>query len=187
MELNLWPILFHSRLFGIFRIIYLLVNSEKKLKITFFIRHFSCDKPSMADIRAVISASRFAVKTIVAINLDPNVTILPQETFLNGSVCELRIDGSKLVDMHENAFEGTVTRLHTLTINNGKLTSVPRAVGKISSLKRLSLESNRINDIYAYAFFSQSKLSYLNLKDNRLEAMAENVFLGMLSLRIEFK
>ena len=162
------------------------LTASRNLKLLFCIRHFSCDKPSMSDIRAVISASRFAVKTIVAINLEPNVTILPEETFLNGSVCELRIDGSKLVDMHENAFEGTVTRLHTLTINNGKLTSVPRAVGKISSLKRLSLESNRINDIYAYAFFSQSKLSYLNLKDNRLEAMAENVFLGILSLRIEF-
>ena len=139
----------------------------------------------MADIRAVISASRFAVKTIVAINLDPNVTILPEKTFLNGSISELRIDGTKLEDMHENAFEGTVTRLQTLTIHNGKLTSVPGAVGKISSLKRLSLQSNRINDIYAYAFFSQSKLSYLNLKDNQLEAMAENVFLGMLSLRIK--
>lgn len=136
----------------------------------------------MTDIRAVLSASRFAVKTIAAKNLDPNVTILPEKIFKNGSVLELQIDGSALQDMKENAFEGTTTRLQTLTLHNGKLTSVPRAVGKISSLKRLSLQSNRIQDIYAYAFFSQSKLSYLNLKDNKLETMAENAFLGMLSL-----
>ena len=138
----------------------------------------------MTDIRAILSASRFAVKTIIAKNLDPNVTILPEKTFKNGSVTELQIDGSALEDMKENAFEGTATNLQTLTLHNGKLTSVPRAVGKISSLKRLSLQSNRIHDIYAYAFFSQSKLSYLNLKNNKLETMAENVFLGMLSLRI---
>ena len=138
----------------------------------------------MTDIRAVLSASRFAVKTIRAKNLNPNVTTLPEKTFENGSVTELQIDGSSLEDMKENAFEGTVTSLQTLTLHNGKLTSLPRAVGKISSLKRLSLQSNKIRDIHAYAFFSQSKLSYLNLKDNKLETMAENVFLGMLNLRI---
>ena len=132
----------------------------------------------MTDIRAVLSASRFAVKTLIAKGLDSNITILPEKTFKNGSVSELQIDGSSLQDMKENAFEGTTTRLTTLSLHNGKLTSVPRAIGKISSLKRLSLQSNRIVDIYAYAFFSQSKLSYLNLKDNKLETMAENAFLG---------
>ena len=132
----------------------------------------------MMDIRAVLSASRFAVKTLIAKNLDSNITVLPEKTFKNGSVFELQIDGSALEDMKENAFEGTTTSLHTLSLHNGKLTSVPRAIGKISSLKRLSLQSNKIVDIYAYAFFSQSKLSYLNLKDNNLETMAENAFLG---------
>ena len=140
--------------------------------------HFRCDNPSMTDIRAVLSASRFAVKTLISKGLDSNVTILPEKTFKNGSVSELQIDGSSLQDMKENAFEGTTTRLSTLSLHNGKLTSVPRAIGKISSLKRLSLQSNRIVDIYAYAFFSQSKLSYLNLKNNKLETMAENAFLG---------
>ena len=143
-----------------------------------FLLNFSCDNPSMSDIRAVLSASRFAVKTIMANNLASNITVLPERTFKNGSVYELQIDGSSLMDMKENAFEGTTSSLQTLSIHNGKLTSVPRAIGKISSLKRLSLQSNKIHDIYAYAFFSQSKLSYLNLKDNKLETMAENAFLG---------
>ena len=141
--------------------------------------HCRCDNPSMMDIRAVLSASRFAVKTLIAKNLRSNITILPEKTFKNGSVYELKIDGSSLEDMKENAFDGTTKSLQTLSLHNGKLTSVPRAIGKISSLKRLSLQSNRIHDIYAYAFFSQSKLAYLNLKDNRLETMAENAFLGM--------
>ena len=148
---------------------------------------YRCDNPSMVDLRAVISASRFAVKTLIAKNLDSNVTVLPEETFKNGSVFELQIDGSALEDMKENAFEGTTANLQTLSLHNGKLTSVPRAIGKISSLKRLSLQSNKIIDIYAYAFFSQSKLSYLNLKDNNLETMAENAFLGMITKLCEAK
>ena len=149
-----------------------------KLNVIYFFTQFSCDNPSMSDIRAVLSAFRFAVKTIMANNLASNITVLPERTFKNGSVYELQIDGSSLMDMKENAFEGTTSSLQTLSIHNGKLTSVPRAIGKISSLKRLSLQSNKIHDIYAYAFFSQSKLSYLNLKDNKLETMAENAFLG---------
>ena len=132
----------------------------------------------MMDIQAVLSASRFAVKTLIAKNLDSNVTVLPEKTFKDGSVFELQIDGSALEDMDENAFEGTTTILQTLSLHNGKLTSVPRAIGKISSLKRLSLQSNKIVDIYAYAFFSLSKLSYLNLKDNNIETMAEYAFFG---------
>ena len=116
---------------------------------------------------------------IVLYRLDANATFIPERTFANGSVNSFTIQGSNLRDIEEHAFEGTAQRLDTLSIHNSlDLKIVPRAVSKISALKRLDLSNNAISEIYAYTFFGSAKLSHLNLEANQLSKMAENAFLG---------
>lgn len=142
--------------------------------------NFDCTSASLNDILAALSSSKGTIWGVNINDMLPEVRVLPDRMFMNGTVAELTIKGSSLEEVHDNAFEGaTATRLHSLTIRSSKLSSVPRAVAKVSALKRLDLESNRIHDIYAYTFFGPSKLSYLNLKNNLLESMAENAFLGL--------
>ena len=52
-------------------------------------------------------------------------------------------------------------------------------MAKITSLRHLDLRSNSIEGIFPYTFFGRSKLSQLNLNDNRLGDIAENAFLGL--------
>ena len=107
---------------------------------------FSCDSEagtSLAHLRAVVSAARFAIKTLVVAVLDSNVTVIPDKTFLNGSISKLTIQSSNISDLEDNAFEGTHQRLHTLAIHNSlNLKNVPRAVAKVAALKRLDLSQN---------------------------------------------
>ena len=143
---------------------------------------FTCssERTRLADIRSVVSAARFAIKTLVVTRLDPNATYIRERTFANGSVNDFTIQSSNLRDIEENAFDGTHQRLHTLSIHNSlDLKIVPRAVSKVAALRRLDLSNNAISEIYAYTFFGSAKLSYLNLEDNRLTEMAENAFLGL--------
>ena len=142
---------------------------------------FACNAITrLEDIRAVVSAARFAIKTLVVAQLDPNTTVVPERTFANGSVNDFTIQSSRLQEIVDDAFEGTHQRLHTLSIHNSpRLRIVPRAVHKIASLKRLDLSQNAISEIYPYTFFGSAKLSYLNLEANRLTSMAENAFLGL--------
>ena len=147
---------------------------------------FRCDSEAgsggtkLSQLRAVISAARFAIKTLTVAVLDPNVTVIPGKTFFNGSISQLTIESSRLTDVDDNAFEGTHQRLHTLAIHHSlDLKNVPRAVSKVAALKRLDLSQNAIEDIYAYTFFGSAKLSYLNLEGNSLSVLAENAFLGL--------
>ena len=144
---------------------------------------FACSSEAgtrVQDIQAVVSAVRFAIKTLVLTTLDPKAKVIPERTFANGSVYDLTIQASNLEDIEENAFEGTHQKLHTLSIHNSpRLKIVPRAVSKVAALKRLDLSNNAISEIYAYTFFGSAKLSFLNLEANRLTTMAENAFLGL--------
>ena len=47
---------------------------------------FTCgsERTRLADIRAVVSAARFAIKTLVVTRLDPNATYIRERTFANG-------------------------------------------------------------------------------------------------------
>ena len=47
---------------------------------------FTCgsEKTRLADIRSVVSAARFAIKTLVVTRLDPNATYIRERTFANG-------------------------------------------------------------------------------------------------------
>ena len=54
----------------------------------------------------MVSAARFAIKTLVVTKLDANATWIPERTFANGSVNDFTIQTSNLVDIEENAFEG---------------------------------------------------------------------------------
>lgn len=90
---------------------------------------FTCgsDSTGLDNIRAVVSAARFAIKTLVVSRLEPNATVIPEKTFANGSVNDLTIQASNLSDIEDAAFEGTHQRLHTLSIHNSlNLMTVPR-------------------------------------------------------------
>ena len=47
---------------------------------------FTCSSEvtKLSDIRAVVSAARFAIKTLVVTRLDPNATYIRERTFANG-------------------------------------------------------------------------------------------------------
>ena len=47
---------------------------------------FTCgsERTRLADIRSVVSAARFAIKTLVVTRLDPNATYIRERTFANG-------------------------------------------------------------------------------------------------------
>ena len=47
---------------------------------------FTCSSEvtKLSDIRAVVSAARFAIKTLVVTRLDPNATYIRDRTFANG-------------------------------------------------------------------------------------------------------
>ena len=140
---------------------------------------FNCNRATAADLRALISASRFAIKTLTVADFAPNATCLCDKLFSNGSVAELTLSRSGLTVIKENVFDAPAVRLHSLTIHNAQLETLPRAVGKVPSLRRLDVEGNLIAEIHAYTFFGPSKLSSINLKDNRLDQLAENAFLGL--------
>ena len=141
---------------------------------------FLCREATFRDVAAVASGARFAIKTLTLAPLSPNVTCLCDKIFANGSVSELKIVGSNLEDVDEHAFDASPPiRLQTLILKDARLAKLPRAVGKVASLRRLDLEGNRIGEIFAYTFFGPSKLSYINLRGNRLDSLAENAFLGL--------
>ena len=84
---------------------------------------FSCESEvppgtSLEQVRAVVSAAKFAIKSLVVSMLDSNRTMLPDKTFANGSISQITIKASNLTDVADDAFEGTHQRLHTLAIHN---------------------------------------------------------------------
>ena len=83
---------------------------------------FSCESEapgtSLEQVRAVVSAAKFAIKSLVVSVLDSNRTVLPDKTFANGSISQITIKASNLTDVADDAFEGTHQRLHTLAIHN---------------------------------------------------------------------
>lgn len=140
---------------------------------------FDCNSATVGDIQSIISAARFVIKTLSVAKFDQNATCLCEKIFTNGSVTTLSFANSRLTSIGENVFDAPAVRLHTLNLHNAELTTLPRAVGKVSSLRHLDLEANKIREIFAYTFFGPSKLSYINLKGNQLDSLAENAFLGL--------
>ena len=140
---------------------------------------FNCNKPSLSNLKAVLSSTHFPIRVISIDGFAGNVTYIPSKTFANGSVQELKISNSDLQGLDDKSFDGPTSQLSTLAIIKSKLTTVPLTVSQLSVLRRLDLRSNVIREIKAYTFFGRSKLSSLNLMDNELVKMAENSFLGL--------
>ena len=97
---------------------------------------FTCNAITrLADIRAVVSAARFAIKTLTLAPLSPNVTCLCDKIFANGSVSELKIVGSNLEDVDEHAFDASPPiRLQTLILKDARLAKLPRAQNDVTSV-----------------------------------------------------
>ena len=157
-----------------------------------FFPFISSQDADLSDLRAVLTASRFAVRSVRVAPLASNVTCLcggggggggnggGDRLFANGSAAELHLVSSSLTSVDEDAFAGPAVRLHTLSIRDSPLLrEVPRAAGKVRSLRRLILENDGISEIHPYTFFGDSRLSHVSLSGNRLALLAENTFLGL--------
>ena len=81
---------------------------------------------------------------------------------------------SKEIAMFSN-LEQTLT---SLSIQDSRLTYVPRGINKISTLRSLDLEGNNITELYPYSFYGAS-ITGLSLASNRLTSLTENAFLGL--------
>ena len=94
---------------------------------------FLCRQATFRDVAAVVSAARFAIKTLTLAPLSPNVTCLCEQIFANGSVSELKIADSHLEAVDERAFDSAAppVRLQTLILRDARLAKLPRAVGKV--------------------------------------------------------
>lgn len=94
------------------------------------------------------------------------------------SVAELSISRSNIKEVDEEIFNGLEQNLVKLSIQESRLTYVPRGINKISSLRRLDLEGNNITELYPYSFYGAS-ITSLSLSSNRLSGLTENAFLGL--------
>ena len=80
--------------------------------------------------------------------------------------------------MAENCFAGLERTLTSLTIQDSKLTYIPRGINKVSTLRTLDLQGNNISELYPYSFYGAS-ITDLNLAQNKLIGLTENAFLGL--------
>lgn len=90
------------------------------------------------------------------------------------SMIALNIDGSRISSVPDDAFDSLINTLQSLSINNGSLKSVPKALSKLRALTSLDLGNNHIVDV---TFLPQlSNLSSLTLYQNRIanESMLSN-------------
>ncbi|CAG5131463.1 unnamed protein product [Candidula unifasciata] len=78
----------------------------------------------------------------------------------------LNIDGSKISLIPDNALDPQINTLESLSINNGSLSSVPKALSKLKALTSLDLSNNHIVDV---SFLPQlCNLSSLSIYNNRI-------------------
>lgn len=150
-----------------------------------------CDRPSVRDLSRILTATSDS-GLIHSLGVEgtepPDLAKIPASLLANTSsnidaqIHRIRIANTNVQDVDERAFEGAGKEgwaTTHLAIIGSKLKSVPRAVAKVPSLRHLDLRSNVIEGIFPYTFFGRSKLSHLNLNENRLADIAENAFLGL--------
>ena len=103
---------------------------------------------------------------------------LPSWLLANISVSELSVSDTTIKDVDEATFAGMEHRLTKFTIQQSRLTYVPRGINKIVTLRSLDLEGNNITELYPYSFYGAS-ITSLSLAANRLSTLTENAFLGL--------
>lgn len=152
----------------------------------------ACDRPSVRDLSRILTATSDSGGLIHSLAVEgtdpPDLAKIPASLLANTSsnidaqIHRIRIANTNVQDVDERAFEGAGKEgwaTTHLAITGSKLKSVPRAVAKVPSLRHLDLRSNAIEGIFPYTFFGRSKVSHLNLNENRLADIAENAFLGL--------
>lgn len=61
-----------------------------------------------------------------------------------------------------------LVKLKVLPLNNNRIEYIGSWIGKLHSLERLDLSHNLLQEVPSNVFFMMKKLTYLNLKNNRL-------------------
>lgn len=84
----------------------------------------------------------------VSITASPEIHDLPHHLFQNATVSSFTLTGSKLSDVHDNAFVGTEATLTTLDLSENRLQDFPvTALERLPLLQWLSLKGNVIGTI----------------------------------------
>ncbi|BFZ20806.1 hypothetical protein BsWGS_23845 [Bradybaena similaris] len=105
--------------------------------------------------------------TMVTLDLD-TVGLSEWPTWLEYFIhlTELQLSGGSISSLPEDALDMVADTLVTLELQNNSLTSVPKAISKLTCLQTLSLQENKITDL---TWLPQlSKLTNLLLNNNRL-------------------
>ena len=138
----------------------------------------SCHGLDQDNIARLRSSLRSHVSSLQLLDLQPSVTHLSSWMMSNVSVSNIGVIRSSVKDIDEEFFAGLEHTLVSVSLQNCKLTYVPRGINKIPSLKSLDLRGNNISELYPYSFYGAS-IARLDLSHNTLHSLSENAFLGL--------
>ena len=138
----------------------------------------SISSASLEEVARLLGRVKHHLHSLSLSSLPPSLTHLPGWLLANISVSDLRIVRTGLKDVDESTFSNLEQTLTSLSIQDSRLTYVPRGINKISTLRSLDLEGNNITELYPYSFYGAS-ITGLSLASNRLTSLTENAFLGL--------
>jgi len=114
--------------------------------------------------------------------VDP-LMIIEENAFLGlTSLEELNLKGIRLIDVHDNAFTG-LDSLDVLKMEDCGMTFFPKAINKLTSLRRIHLDQNKIDEMPDATFSLLPELEIITLSGNRLldgdQYLPANAFMGL--------
>ena len=121
-----------------------------------------CHSLSQDNIARMRSHVHRHIKSLHLYDLEPEMTHLPAWLLGNVSHSEFKFSRSSLNDVAEIYFARLGRTLTSLTIQDSKLTYIPRGINKVSTLRTLDLQGNNISELYTYSFYGAS-ITDLNL------------------------
>ena len=137
-----------------------------------------CHGVTQENVARMRSNVKHHIKSLHLYDVQSEMTNLPAWLLGNISLTEFKVSRSSLKDVAENSFSGLEQTLVSLTIQDSKITYIPRGINKISTLRTLDLQGNNISELYPYSFYGAS-ITNLNLAKNKLFGLTENAFLGL--------
>lgn len=127
--------------------------------------------------RESLSAAQGAADTVLNLN-GLQLGDLPELPAVFDHVGTLNLTGTRLSEQGSNGFLQTFKQLRILELNGNDLQAVPEPVGRMHTLERLELSSNRLSDsdhLYASLNLLQ-RLQWLDLSYNALDEFDLGVF-----------
>ncbi|CAM1324330.1 Uncharacterised protein g8646 [Pycnogonum litorale] len=138
-----------------------------------------CQHGTADDVKTSLKLIKYPIRSLNIYHLDVNVTEFPSDLFSETEIQYLQISHSEISNFSSRAFNGQHNNLHSLSVVNSKLSSVPReSIKKLKYLKILDLGYNYIKDVPSYSFYGLS-ITNLNLQNNEIGMLLEYSFAGL--------